>query len=223
MTGGASIIGNTFADLRDIIAQVSDQSRVGVCLDTCHVFAAGYDLRDPGAFAAVLEDFDATVGLRFLKALHLNDSKTPLGSGRDLHANIGTGFLGLRAFWNVVNEPRFAGLPMVLETPIDRPAPGGAEGKTIEDQGVWAREIKLLESLVGMDVEGDRFRELERDLAAEGKAMRDKGTEAMERKEKKADKADAKRNKASPEKGKKAAGSRKKAAVVKPEKEDEES
>ena len=215
------MIGNTFGDLRDIIAQVDDQSRIGVCLDTCHVFAAGYDLRSQSAFAAVLEDFDATVGLRFLKALHLNDSKTPLGSGRDLHANIGTGFLGLRAFWNVMNEPRFEGLPMVLETPIDRPAAAGdGEGKTVEDQGVWAREIKLLESLIGMDVEGERFRELELGLAAKGEAMRDKNAEAMERKVKQADKASAKR-KESAEK-EKATRSRKKPAA-KREKKGEES
>lgn len=200
MAGGGNVIGATFADLRDIIQLVHDQSRIGVCLDTCHVFAAGYDLRSREAFAKVLDEFDNVVGLTFLKALHLNDSKAPLASHRDLHANIGTGFLGLRAFWNVMNEPHFAGLPMVLETPIDRPvttaatatAPAGtaekAKPKTVEDQGVWAREIKLLESLVGMDPDGDGFRTLEARLAQEGAAEREKHQEAFERKVQKGEK-----------------------------------
>lgn len=167
MAGTGNMIGSTFTDLRDIIALVRDKSRIGVCLDTCHVFAAGYDLRSTGSFAAVLEDFEHFVGLRYLKALHLNDSKTPLGSHRDLHANIGTGFLGLSAFWNVMNERRFEGLPMVLETPIDRE---DADGKAIEDKGVWAREIKLLEGLVGMEMEGKAFRAMAAELAQIGRA-----------------------------------------------------
>lgn len=179
MAGAGNVIGSTFTDLRDIIALVQDKSRIGVCLDTCHVFAAGYDLRSPGSFAAVLEDFERTVGLQYLKALHLNDSKTPLGSHRDLHANIGTGFLGLRAFWNIMNERRFEGLPMVLETPIDRE---NADGKAVEDEGVWAREIKLLEGLVGMEMEEKAFRAMEDELAREGQADREKHQSAFERK-----------------------------------------
>lgn len=179
MAGTSNVIGSKFTDLRDIIALVRDKSRIGVCLDTCHIFAAGYDLRSPDSFAAVLEDFERTVGLRYLKALHLNDSKTPLGSHRDLHANIGTGFLGLSAFWNVMNERRFEGLPMVLETPIDRE---DADGKAVEDKGVWAREIKLLEGLVGMEMDGKAFRVMETELAQEGQADREKHQSAFERK-----------------------------------------
>lgn len=179
MAGAGNVIGSTFTDLRDIIALVRDKSRIGVCLDTCHIFAAGYDLRSPDSFAAVLEDFERTVGLRYLKALHLNDSKTPLGSHRDLHANIGTGFLGLSAFWNVMNERRFEGLPMVLETPIDRE---DADGKAVEDKGVWAREIKLLEGLVGMEMDEKAFRVMETELAQGGQADREKHQSAFERK-----------------------------------------
>lgn len=179
MAGTGNVIGSTFAELRDIIALVRDKSRIGVCLDTCHVFAAGYDLRSLSSFAAVLEDFESTVGLRYLKALHLNDSKTPLGSRRDLHANIGAGFLGLDAFWNVMNEPRFEGLPMVLETPIDIE---DADGKLVEDKGVWAREIKLLEGLVGMEREGKVFRAMKAELSREGQADREKHQSAFERK-----------------------------------------
>lgn len=99
----------------------------------------------------------------------MNDSKAPLGSHRDLHANIGTGFLGLRAFHNVMNHGGFQNMPMVLETPIDRKGP---DGKTVEDKQVWADEIKLLESLIGMDPEGDEFKRLEKELQARGSSER---------------------------------------------------
>ncbi|KAI0483029.1 xylose isomerase-like protein [Xylariaceae sp. FL0804] len=192
MAGQGNVVGSTFEDLRDIIAQVDDKSRVGVCIDTCHVFAAGYDLRTPAAFADTMARFDAVVGTAaYLRALHLNDSKAPLGSRRDLHANVGTGFLGLRAFHSVVNWDGFAGLPMVLETPIDRK---GADGKAFEDKQVWADEIKLLESLVGMDADGDAFAALAAELQARGAGERDKIQDQVDRKSAKdAKKGDAKK------------------------------
>lgn len=101
----------------------------------------------------------------------MNDSKAPFASNRDLHANIGTGFLGLRAFHNIVNYAPFQGLPMVLETPIDRK---DAQGKMIKDTKVWAEEIKLLESLIGMDLESDEFKRLENELQARGADERKK-------------------------------------------------
>jgi AP endonuclease 1 len=171
MAGGGNSIGSTFEDLRDIIKEVEDKARVGVCLDTCHVFAAGYDLRSPEAFQKTMDEFDKIVGIKYLRALHLNDSKAPFNSHRDLHQNIGLGFLGLRAFHNVMNESRFEGLPMVLETPIDRKA---ANGKPVEDKGIWAREIKLLESLIGMDPESKEFSKLESDLSKQGAEEREK-------------------------------------------------
>jgi AP endonuclease-1 len=168
---GGNTIGATFEELAEIIALVDDKKRVGVCLDTCHSFAAGYDLRTPRTFDEVIETFDRVVGLKYLMALHVNDSKAPLNSGRDLHANIGTGCLGLRAFRNLVNEPRLWGLPLILETPIDKK---DKDGKTVEDKNIWAKEIKLLESLVGMDVESDEFRKLERELSEQGRAERER-------------------------------------------------
>ncbi|KAK8236645.1 DNA-lyase [Phyllosticta capitalensis] len=182
-------VGGTFEELRQIIDQIDDKTRVGVCLDTCHVFAAGYDLRTAETFTQTLDTFDRVIGLSYLKALHLNDSKAPLSSGRDLHANIGTGFLGLRAFHHLMNEPRLRGLPMVLETPIDVPDPKGGLGKTVEDRGVWAREIKLLESLVGMDAEGDAFAKLEDELQQRGKGERERVmAQVVKREEKKGEK-----------------------------------
>ena len=167
MAGSGNVIGSTWEDLRDIIALIDDKSRVGVCIDTCHAFAAGHDLRSPEAFKQTMENFASIVGMSYLKALHLNDSKAPFLSHRDLHANIGTGFLGLRAFHNVMNFTPFQDLPMVLETPIDKTGP---DGKAIEDKGVWATEIKLLEGLIGTDPETEIFKKEEQrlqDLGAE--------------------------------------------------------
>jgi AP endonuclease 1 len=191
MAGSGTVIGSRFSDLRDIIAHIRPEfkDRIGVCIDTCHAFAAGYDLRTPELFKAVLRDFDETVGMRYLKALHLNDSKAPLGSKRDLHQNIGVGFLGLRAFHNVMNETRFEGLPLILETPCEKPDPRDPSGKkTLEDKSVWAREIKLLESLIGMDVDSEEFRGLERELSEKGREEREKMMRSIEAREGKASK-----------------------------------
>ena len=173
-------IGGTFQDLHDIIDLVDDKTRVGVCLDTCHAFAAGYDLRTPEAFRNTMDEFDSVIGMKYLSALHLNDSMAPFKSYRDRHQNIGLGFLGLRAFHNVMNERRFQGMPLVLETPIDRK---NEEGKDVEDKSIWANEIKLLESLIGMDTEGEEFMRLERELAQKGADAREKFQEAFEKKQ----------------------------------------
>jgi AP endonuclease 1 len=162
-------IGGTFRDLADIIAHVDNKDRIGVCLDTAHVFAAGYDIRDD--YDNVIDEFDAVVGLKYLKALHMNDSKAPKASYRDLHANIGTGWLGLKAFHNIVNDPRMHGLPMVLETPIERT---DNEGKKKDDQGVWAREIKMLENLVGADLNSEEWKTRIAELQAEGASERER-------------------------------------------------
>ena len=181
MAGGGNVIGSTFEDLRDIIALVDDKERIGVCIDTCHIFAAGYDLRAPIAFKETLDEFDKIIGMKYLRALHLNDSKAPFGSHRDLHQNIGLGFLGLRAFHNVMNEPRFEGLPMVLETPIDHKDP--ETGKDVEDKGVWAREIKMLENLIGIDADNDEsFKSLEKKLSDKGAEERAKLQESFDKK-----------------------------------------
>lgn len=171
MAGTGNVVGSKFEDLRDIISLVEDKTRVGVCIDTCHAFAAGYDLRSPEAFEKTVAEFDRLVGPEYLKAFHMNDSKAPLASNRDLHANIGTGFLGLRAFHNVMNYAPFAGKPMVLETPIDEKGP---DGKATENKQIWADEIKLLESLIGMDPESEEFLAKEEQLQAKGVQERDR-------------------------------------------------
>lgn len=179
MCGSGNVVGSKFEELRDIINLVEDKSRVGVCIDTCHTFAAGYDLRSPEAFAKTMAEFDEIIGMKYLKALHLNDSKAPFGSHRDLHANIGTGFLGLRAFHNIMNYEPFQNLPMVLETPIDEKGP---DGKSVENKQIWADEIKLLEGLIGRDVDSKEFVAEEEDLQAKGASERKKIQEQVDKK-----------------------------------------
>jgi AP endonuclease-1 len=186
MASLGNTIGGDFNDLAEIIALVDNKKRVGVCLDTCHVFAAGYDLRTSEAYATTMDQFDQVIGLQYLKAMHVNDSKAPFRSYRDLHANIGTGYLGLRAFHHLVNDSRLHGLPMILETPSEVI---GENGKKVEDKGIWAREIKMLERLVGMDMESEDFKQLEANLQDEGKEDREKKGEQFERKQAKTAKA----------------------------------
>ena len=129
MSGQGSEIGGAFEEIRKIIDRVELREKVGVCLDTCHVFAAGYDIVHD--LDGVLESFDRQVGLSRLKALHVNDSLFPLGSRKDRHAPIGKGCIGLDAFLALVDHPSLKNLPMILETPQD-------------DLAGYAREIALL-------------------------------------------------------------------------------
>ena len=114
--GQGSALGHTFWHLRWLLDETPEGDRLGVCVDTCHVFAAGYDLRTPDAYASTMESFDSVVGLARLKAVHLNDSRYGLGSRRDRHEHIGQGCIGLEGFRNVVNDQRLSGLPGLLET-----------------------------------------------------------------------------------------------------------
>lgn len=115
--GQGATLGNRFEHLAWLIENCAYPERLGVCYDTCHTFAAGYDIRTPEAFAATFKAFDQTVGIHRLKAVHLNDSRGDLGSRVDRHEHIGKGKLGLEAFRLLLNDPRFRKLPMILETP----------------------------------------------------------------------------------------------------------
>ncbi|CAN5376640.1 deoxyribonuclease IV [soil metagenome] len=117
--GQGTTLGRTFEQIAMMIDKVENKSRVGVCLDTCHIFVAGYDLRDAASYEKTMSDFDSTIGLSNLKVFHLNDAKKGLGSHVDRHAHIGEGELGLEPFRFLMNDPRFDGLPGVLETPKD--------------------------------------------------------------------------------------------------------
>lgn len=132
MAGKGSEIGKTFEELNEIIKRVEQSGKVGVCLDTCHVHDGGYDIVN--SLDEVLEHFDSVIGLDRLKALHLNDSKNPIGAHKDRHEKIGEGYIGINAFEKIVNHPVLSTLPMFLETPNE------LDG--------YAKEIELLRSLV---------------------------------------------------------------------------
>lgn len=117
MSGKGTEIGRNFQELQAIIVQLNHPDKIGVCLDTCHVFAAGYDIVND--LDGVINEFDKIIGLEKLYAIHLNDSMTPLGSNKDRHAGIGLGEIGLEAFIKIVNYPPLRNLPFYLETPND--------------------------------------------------------------------------------------------------------
>lgn len=115
--GQGHSVGHRFEHLRDIRERLGSADRVGVCIDTCHIFAAGYDLRTERGYHSVMEEFDRIVGLSTVQAFHLNDCKKDLGCRVDRHEHIGKGFLGKDAFRWLMNDARFDGIPMLLETP----------------------------------------------------------------------------------------------------------
>ncbi len=116
--GQGSTLGADFEELGAILGRVDDPERLGVCFDSCHAFAAGYDLRDEEGYGATMEALDRAVGLARLSAVHLNDAVHPLGSRKDRHANILEGEIGRAFFAHMPADPRFASLPMILETPL---------------------------------------------------------------------------------------------------------
>ncbi len=130
--GQGSNLGWKFEHLAYIIDRVEDKSRVGVCIDTCHMFTAGYDIRTREAYDASMAEFDRLVGFEYLRGMHLNDSKPDLGSHVDRHESIGKGKIGLDAFRFIMNDPRMDDIPLILET---------------IDPDIWAEEIRLLYSL----------------------------------------------------------------------------
>ncbi|MGE3799963.1 MAG: deoxyribonuclease IV [Candidatus Kapaibacterium sp.] len=115
--GQGSTIGYRFEELADIIEQVEDKKRIAVCIDTCHIFAAGYDIRTESGYRETIEEFDGVIGLDYLVLFHLNDSKRELGSRVDRHEHIGKGMIGEVPFRMLMADERFAEIPMVIETP----------------------------------------------------------------------------------------------------------
>ncbi len=129
--GQGTNLGFRFEHLRQIIDLVDDKTRVGVCIDTCHLFAAGYDIRTPEAYISTMKEFDDIVGVQYLKAMHLNDAKKELGSHVDRHESIGAGAIGQEAFKLLVRDERTNNIPLILETP---------------NEELWPAEIALLKS-----------------------------------------------------------------------------
>ena len=126
--GAGGTLGRSFEELARLLEAAGGDPRLGVCLDSCHLLASGYEIRTPAALGVVLDDGERTLGKGRIGSLHFNDSQMPLGSNRDRHANVGEGELGMEGARAFVNEPRFAALPCVLETPgPDRSGPTAAE------------------------------------------------------------------------------------------------
>lgn len=132
--GQGSNLGYDFAQLAYVIDKISNKDRIGVCIDTCHAFAAGYDMRSPQAYERTMSEFDRAIGYKFLSGMHLNDTKNELGVRKDRHESLGRGFLGLAAFENIMNDPNIDEIPLILET---------------IDDSLWAEEIALLRSMQG--------------------------------------------------------------------------
>lgn len=132
--GQGSNLGYEWSQIRRIIDGVDDKSRVGVCVDTCHTLAGGYDLISPEGYEQTFESFDQVIGWSYLKAIHLNDSKKGVGSRVDRHESIGKGCLGVEFFERIMKDPRFDNMPIILETP---------------DESLWAQEIAWLKECAG--------------------------------------------------------------------------
>jgi len=132
--GSGGNLGSVFEELRAIIDGVEDKKRVGVCLDTMHTFAAGFDIRTRDGFLKTMEHFDRTVGMKYLRGMHLNGSKVGLNSHVDRHESLGAGLLGIDVFKCIMRDPRFENMPLVLETP---------------NEELWAQEIEQLTAMAG--------------------------------------------------------------------------
>ena len=130
--GQGTNLGWRFEHIRRIIDGIDDKSRVGVCIDTCHTLAAGYDLSTEMGYQFCFDDFESIIGFQFLRAIHLNDSKKNAGSHVDRHETLGNGFLGKEFFSRFMHDPRFDNMPIILETP---------------EPSLWAQEIEWLRSL----------------------------------------------------------------------------
>jgi len=150
--GQGTSLGATFEQLAAIIAGMNGHRRVGVCLDTCHLLASGYDLCSTEGYASTFQQFGRLVGFDRLKAFHLNDSKKPLGSRVDRHQHIGQGCLGLEPFRRIVNDPRFQDLPMLLETPKEE----GHSPSKIELDRFDEQNLNTLRGLIGCSTQRTR-------------------------------------------------------------------
>jgi deoxyribonuclease-4 len=131
--GQGTNLGHTFEQVKFIIDYVEDKSRVGICIDTCHAYTSGYDVKTASGFKETFKKFVEIIGFEYLKGMHLNDSKKEFGTRVDRHENLGTGFLGDETFELIMNDDRFNNMPLILETP---------------EESLWAQEIKKLYSMV---------------------------------------------------------------------------
>ena len=131
--GQGSNLGFKFEQIAYIIERVENKNRIGVCIDTCHAFAGGYDFRTKESYEKTMGEFDRIIGYKFLSGMHLNDTKNELGVRKDRHESLGRGFLGLSSFENIMNDKQIDEIPLILET---------------IDESIWADEIKILRNMI---------------------------------------------------------------------------
>ncbi len=132
--GQGSNLGNRFEQIAKMIAGIDNKERVGVCVDTCHTFAAGYDIAGKDGYNKVWEEFDKVIGIKYLRGIHLNDSKTPFGSKKDRHESLGKGYMGEDFLTLLMNDLRLENIPIILETP---------------NEEIWRDEIAMLYGMIG--------------------------------------------------------------------------
>lgn len=178
-------IGGLFQELGSIIQQVEDKTKVGMCLDTAHAFASGYDVRTKQGFYDMIAELEEHVGLQYLKGMHLNDSASGLASNRDRHANLGAGELGLTPFYYIVNDPRFRHMPLCLETPANSWKIWQGEIQALyalqglpEDPAAWSGVVEKLEGLKVLKAK----KKEEEEAAEAGRAVKRKAKAAKNRK-----------------------------------------
>ncbi|KAL6929026.1 DNA-(apurinic or apyrimidinic site) lyase [Hanseniaspora valbyensis] len=172
MAGTGNLVGSDLKDLKYVIDLVENKDRIGVCIDTCHTFAAGYDLLDD-EYEKFWENFDSIIGFKYLSAIHLNDSKTPLGANRDLHEKLGEGYIGLNFLKKFVKSEFLTNIPIILETPI------------LKDDNEYGEEIKLLEWIAYETPSQEEFEEKIEKLQAKGAKSRKDQMDAFLIKQKK--------------------------------------
>jgi len=131
--GQGNLLGGRFEELAAIIDKVEDKTRLGVCIDTCHIFAAGYDIRDKQSYKKTMTDFDNVIGFKYIRGLHLNDAKAEIGTHTDRHESIGKGRIGIDAFKMLMGDSRFDGIPCILETP---------------NEELWGGEVEMLKGML---------------------------------------------------------------------------
>lgn len=181
MAGHGNYVCGNLDDFHALFQLLEEPSRVGVCIDTCHSFAAGFDLSNENGWNKFWREFEEKVGIENLAAMHINDSMAPLGANRDLHQKLGWGFLTLECFRLLANDKRLEGIPLVLETPVDT-----------KDESQYGEEIKLLEWLVGKEKDDPEFIEKKAALQKLGLKSRDDQATKFEKKKTTKRKADGK-------------------------------
>lgn len=175
MAGHGNYVCGTLEDIGSLVKKIKNKDRIGICIDTCHAFAGGYDLSTEEKWMKFWKDFESMVGFEYLSALHINDSMAPLGANRDLHQTLGWGFLTLECFRLLANDKRMANVPLILETPVGK-----------DETTAYGTEIKLLEWLQGKSKDDPEFVSKMEELQKSGAKSRAEQAEKIRKRDEKA-------------------------------------